>query len=75
MKEEIRWYIKHRTKIWSIIFLGVGLFGGNIDRIKSYLPSLNYNVSPQSETKSEYKQLEMKIDYLIQLLQKSEKKS
>ena len=37
-----KWYLNHRTKIWSTIFLIMGLFGGNIMTVQKWIPTLKY---------------------------------
>lgn len=37
MKDNIAWYVKHRTKIWGAIWFIAGLVGGNTDRLYSEL--------------------------------------
>lgn len=33
----VKLYAVHRAKIWGTVFLIVGLFGGNVDRISKYI--------------------------------------
>lgn len=33
-------YEKYKIQIWSTVFTVVGLFGGNVDRIKEFMPEL-----------------------------------
>ena len=33
----IPFYVKYKTQIWTAIFFVVGLFGGNVDRLKPLL--------------------------------------
>ena len=40
LKQKARWYLKYRTQIWSTVFLFVGLFGGSVATVQSWLPTL-----------------------------------
>lgn len=52
--EKAKWYVKYRTTIWGIVWFLVGLFGGNVDRAKDYVPTLKYSD----------KQVEQKVEEL-----------
>ena len=41
-KKYILWYLRYRVQIWSAVFFVVGIFGGNVDRIVKWIPTLNY---------------------------------
>lgn len=49
LKKDIKWYLKYRNTIWNIIFFVVGVFGGNVDRIASWLPTLKTIDRPKIE--------------------------
>jgi hypothetical protein len=39
--DKVKWYVKYRSQIWATTFLIIGLLGGNVDRLKNAIPSLN----------------------------------
>jgi hypothetical protein len=39
------WYLKYRTQIWAAVFFVVGAVGGNVDRMRSAVPTLKYDAT------------------------------
>ena len=61
----IAWYVKYRTQLWAGVFFIVGAFGGNVDRIKTWLPTTQYsNEEIVQELKTEIQILREDIDKL-----------
>jgi len=61
----IAWYVKYRTQLWAGVFFIVGAFGGNVDRIKTWLPTTQYsNEEIVQELKTEIQTLREDMDRL-----------
>lgn len=62
IKEKFMLYLKYRSIIWGIVWLVVGILGGNADRIVKYVPTLQYG-TPQIEQKiQEYQKLKKELE-------------
>ncbi len=55
----LSFYFKNREKIWAAIFIVVGLVGGNVDRVREFVPDISLN------NNSEIELLDKKVDDLI----------
>lgn len=55
----LSFYFKNREKIWAGIFIVVGLVGGNVDRVREFVPDISLN------NNSEIELLDKKVDDLI----------
>ncbi len=64
------WYMKWRTTIWGAIWFAVGLFGGNADRIKENIPTLQYQQQGMQQTNEE---LQQKLQIIKENLEKAKK--
>jgi hypothetical protein len=42
---KVKWYLKYRTQIWAGVFFAVGAVGGNVDRLKTSVPTLKYDTA------------------------------
>ncbi len=42
---KVKWYLKYRTQIWAGVFFVVGAVGGNVDRLKTSVPTLKYDTA------------------------------
>ena len=51
---KVKWYIKYRTTIWGVVWFCVGLFGGNVDRMKDKIPTLQYSNQEVQQKLEEY---------------------
>ena len=69
---KVKWYLKYRTQIWSTIFMVVGVLGGSVATIQSYIPGLKYDAAT-IETK--LKQLDEMSDQLIKIQETLDKLS
>jgi len=56
-----KWYVRWRTTIWASVWCIAGVFGGNADRIKDYVPTLNYGTSAADQKAQEYQQKLQKL--------------
>lgn len=64
-----KWYFKYRGWIWGAVWFCVGLFGGNADRIKGYIPTLQYStpeiqqkLQKYDELKQNYQKIRKELD-------------
>ena len=55
---KVRWYLKYRTSLLVTGSLLIGLFGGNVDRITKWIPTLKHDTSTIEKQIEELKQIE-----------------
>ncbi len=59
--EKGAWYLRWRTTIWGVVWFAAGIFGGNADRIKDYVPTLKYSNEEIQQATDEYNELKQKL--------------
>jgi hypothetical protein len=64
IREKAKWYLTYRTQLWAGIFLLVGLVGGNVDRVRSFFPTLKYDTDTVTQ---KLEQLDAMSDKLIKI--------
>ena len=60
--EKVAWYLKYRTAIWGAVWCCVGFLGGNADRIKERIPTLQYTDVEVQTKLNEYEQLRERLE-------------
>ena len=67
---DIRWYAKWRTTIWSTIWCAVGFFGGNVDRLMTYIPTLQYSNQEIKQKLDQFDQIQKSLNEIKNELDK-----
>jgi hypothetical protein len=72
---KVKWYLKYRTQILVIGSLVIGFFGGNVDRITKWIPTLKYDTPTIEQKLNQVEEIEenlKKIREQLDELKKSE---
>ena len=61
---KLKWYLKWRTQIWSVMFMLIGIVGGSAATVQTYVPTLKYDTAAIEQ---KLQQLDSMSDKLIKI--------
>jgi len=70
---KIRWYLKWRTQIWSVMFMLIGIVGGSAATIQTYVPTLKYDTEVIEQRLEQVDKMSDQLIKIQEMLDKMQK--
>jgi hypothetical protein len=66
-----KWYLRYRTQLWSTVFMIVGIVGGSVATIQTYIPSLKYDTVVIENRLNQLDEVTRKLSEIQEILAKN----